>query len=281
MTHLTPEEVVREIDSTKSQLGFAPPSLAPNTGNLPTISASKLKVARTCARKYYYKYVLPHDQRPIEAKSVFALRGTALHKAIEDKYSAGHNPALTYQRVMVDTFAEWQEAGYKIVGEDYFAKALKDGKDMIKLIQWEAFIPETLEHRFSLPFPNAEAPVAMVEGIIDMITMEGSVIDHKSASKKPNLVELAHDPQFIIYRWAYEQIYDAVPYRVVWHHLKDGSIIDSRVNDNYEEKLAQLELDITGVVNMTSYPRRLLDNECRQCPFFTLCYSDSTPKEEE
>jgi PD-(D/E)XK nuclease superfamily len=175
---------------------------------------------------------------------------------------------------MIDTFTKWQSEGHTIVGEDKLAASLKDGKEMLKGIQWEHMKPDVLEHRFLLPFPNADNSICMVEGFIDMITQEGSIIDHKSNSKLPNKAELAHDPQFILYRWAYTQLYDTVPYAVYWHQLKTGEFIDSGVDKGYDEKLRQLGHDIFDIITMTTYQRRLLDSECRQCPFFKDCYGD-------
>lgn len=255
-------DIITQIDTSHT----------PNTENLPVLSASRIKLARTCARRYFYRYVLPYADRPVERKSLYALRGTALHKAIEEKYRRGANPATVYQTTMTDTVAEWEGKGYPIDGEGSFAKIMKEGKQYLTLIQWDTFVPDVIEHRFVLPFPNAEAPVVMIEGIIDMITAEGRVIDHKSNSKKPNPTELEHDPQFIIYAWAYMMMYGHLPLDVEWHHLKDGSRISSGVLTNFEKKAMKLREDIQDILAMSSYPRRNLDSECRSCPFYNTCY---------
>jgi len=86
--------------------------------------------------------------------------------------------------------------------------------------------------------------------------------------------ELEHDPQFLIYRWAYQQMYGTYPWKVVWHHLKSGEKIELSF-DKYEENFALLVHDVKEMVqrNFSIPPaRRLMDAECRQCMFFKECY---------
>lgn len=249
--------------------------LVPNIQKLPVVSASKIKMYKTCGRKYYYRYVLPKEERPEDQNNIYALKGTALHAAIEKYYKKGdlQSALATYQETMLETMAKWQDTGI-VVGEDQLPRALKDGKEMLKGISWQSMVPEHIEYRFSLPFPNVESPFVFVDGIIDMITKEGSVIDHKSNAKLPNMQELEHDPQFMIYRWAYKQIYGTYPWKVVWHHLKSGDKIELPF-DNYEENFALLVHDVKEMVqrNFSTPPaRRLMDAECKQCMFFKECY---------
>jgi RecB family exonuclease len=264
-------DIIAAIDSAE-HTAYSFPKIYPNEHKVPTLSASRIKLARSCARRYYYRYILPYDDRPVERKSLYALRGTALHKAIEEKYMRGSNPATVYQQVMIDTVTEWEAKEYPIDGLDQFSKILKDGKEYLTLIQWDTFKPDVIEHRFVLPWPNEQTPIAMIEGIIDMITVEGRLIDHKSNSKKPNAIELAHDSQFIIYAWAYMMINGFLPLDVVWHHLKTGEVISAGVLENFEKKAIRLGQDIQDIVEMVSYPRRQLDGECKTCPFFSRCY---------
>lgn len=250
--------------------------------NLPTVSASKIKVYKTCARQYQYKYVLPHNDRPIDDKNVAALLGTAIHKAIELKYDTGENPVATFQRVMDDTITQWENQKLKINMQGYYTTALKVGTDILRKFDWDQFNPIALEQAFTLPFPNASNPIANVTGFIDMIDMDGSVIDHKSKAKAPAQDELDHDPQFILYAWAYEQMYGVMPYRVIWNHVRTAKLYEANVQHFYSDKIAQLTADMVAMLDNKHYPRRQMDKVCKtECSFYALCYGDKPKVVEE
>lgn len=246
--------------------------------DLPVISASKLKVYKTCARQYYYKYILPYHDRPPEHKNVAALMGTALHEAIELRYKEGKSPTFIFQSVMTDTIQEWEDKKYQINGSDYFPRAMKVGKEILTKFNWDQFNPQELEYNFTLPFPNKDNPIVMINGLIDMIDMSGMVIDHKSASYAPAQDELDHDPQFILYAWAYEQMYKAKPYKVIWNHLRTAKLIEANIEHNYADKLLQLERDIQAMLAADSFARRQMDQVCRtKCSFYINCYGEKPP----
>lgn len=90
---------------------------------LPTISASRIKVYKTCARQYQYKYVIAREDRPEDHKNVAALLGTALHAAIEKKYKEGKSPTATFQMVMMETMDLWQAEKRVINALDYYPRA--------------------------------------------------------------------------------------------------------------------------------------------------------------
>lgn len=245
---------------------------------LPTVSASKIKVYRTCARQYSYKYKMARAERPEDYKNVAALLGTALHKAIELYYRDKTSPTATFQNVMTDTLDEWETAGFKIIALDYFPRAMKVGKDILKNFQWDQFNPIELEYAFTLPFPSPENPIVNMTGLIDLVDMSGLVADHKSATVAPNQDELDNDPQFIIYYWAMQQIEGVAPWKVVWNHLRTGKIIEANISHNFPDKLAQLTADIEGMLHNPIYPRRAMDDVCRKkCSFYDLCYGLKAP----
>ncbi len=241
--------------------------------NIPTISASKLKVYKTCSKQYFYKYVLHNNDRPADDKNVAALLGTALHKAIESKYKENKSPTGVFQQVMNDTFNEWVDARYKINGSDYLARALKVGRDILTDFDWNKFNPQELEFSFTLPFPNPKRPIVNVTGVIDLIDMSGMVVDHKSASYAPNQDALDNDPQFILYYWAYEQMHGAAPWKVIWNHLRTAKFYEANIANNYEDKIEQLTADILAMTEAKRFARRQMDDECRKrCSFFDLCF---------
>lgn len=243
---------------------------------LPKISASRLKVFKTCQRQHYYKYTLHYNDRPDENtdQNVAGLLGSALHKAIEAKYKDNTKPTIVFQEYMNNKLEEWENKGYKINALDYFPRAMKVGKQILNDFPWTLFTPmkDGIEVNFTLPFPNKENAIVNINGIIDMITTQGDVIDHKSATKAPSQDILNGDVQLFIYTWAYEQIYGKMPRKIIWHHLRVSKLIEYSVND-YDFKLSQLALDIEALINTTHHARRDIDSVClTKCAFYELCY---------
>jgi hypothetical protein len=241
---------------------------------LPTVSASKIKVYKTCARQYQHKYITPHNDRPEDHKNVAALLGTALHKAIEEYYTEQKSPIGVFQQVMAQTVEEWDVAGYTIKALDYYPRAIKVGKDILTKFDWSRFTPQELEYSFTLPFPTIENPITNITGFIDLIDMSGAIVDHKSSSYAPNMDALANDPQFLIYAWAMKQITGNLPYKVIWNHLRTGKLYEAAVLENYDTKIDNLVLDIQALLTHGPYfARKNLDSVClNQCSFYELCY---------
>lgn len=241
--------------------------------DLPTFSASKIKTFRTCQRQYYYKYILPRALRPTEDKNIGALLGIALHKAIEQKYRFDASPTQTFQQVMLETLDEWEEKNYVVRGVEWFSKSMKDGKAILNSFDWSRFEPIDVELEFLLPFPNKKHPIALITGYIDMITVNGEVIDHKSQRKMPNQDQLNHESQFILYAWAFQQLYGTLPNMVIWNHLRTNTPIIADVLTEFDFKLDQLTQDLLAMISPSGYPRRQMDSICTsECGFYTQCY---------
>lgn len=238
-----------------------------------TISASRIKTYRICARKYYYSYILDKNDRPEQDKNIGALLGTALHTAIERRYRNNEDPIMVFQRTMDETLTEWESKGHTILGEQWYTKSLKEGKKMLEAMNWDAFHPTELEFHFNFPFPTAENPIVMLNGYIDLIDPLGYVVDHKSQRKLPTQDQLNHDSQLLIYAWAYKQLYGILPAKVYWNDLRTSKLIEVDVLTDFDTKLSQLTLDIIAMTNNLYFARKQLDSVCtRECSFYTLCY---------
>jgi RecB family exonuclease len=242
---------------------------------LPHISASKIKTYKTCNRQYYYKYIAPPVSQESEERNVGALIGTALHKAIETYYKEKINPALTFQAMIHSIYDEWELQGYTIKGEEWLSKNVKEGKQMLKDMQFDTFHPTALELHFSLPFPNEIEPIALMTGYIDLVDEVAYVIaDHKSQRKVPAQDQLDNDAQFIIYYWAFEQLYKNPPQHIYWNHLRTSTLIEVNIANNYEDKLQQLTADVQAMLQNTHYARINLGDVCKkECAFYNLCFT--------
>jgi hypothetical protein len=239
---------------------------------LPTLSASKLKLFKLCAQKYKLTYVEPMAQE-VSTQNIASLVGTAIHKAIEMWYKNGANPRTTYRDTFYNTLAEWESKQANVIGK--VSQSFVEGQKMIEGIKFEDMIPTDLELRFSLPFPNKENPICVINGVIDMVTADECVIDHKSKNvKEPNLNELANDVQFLLYAWAYKELTGKFPRAVYWHHLRNGKLYEVDVMSDYDKKIARMTEDLEAMLTATRFQRKELDRFCTDyCEFFSHCFT--------
>lgn len=233
---------------------------------LPRLSASKIKMFFQCRLLYYRTYT----DREESIQNPSAILGSALHKAIELYYIEKKNPIHTFENTFDRMLAE---AGQNIKVFNNIAGIRKSGITMLGNMDWAAIKPLGLEVRFSLPFPNAENPICIITGFMDIVTEDGYIIDHKSSSKLPDIDSMANDTQFVIYYWAYEQLYGKKPNGVIWNHLRTGIFHNTNVHKYINRKLAKLTKDIHTVVSATQFDKKPtrdsfcknlcgLDNEC-------------------
>jgi CRISPR/Cas system-associated exonuclease Cas4 (RecB family) len=248
-----------------------------HTTTLPKVSASKIKTYQTCAKKYEYTYInKPTLETHTERKSIGGLLGTILHNVIEAKYK---NPLINhlalYQDKMFATLEQWQHENYDILGEQGFSKQMKEGRRILETFNWEQFSPQELELYFTVAFPNSDTPFCQLVGFIDMIS-DDNVIDHKSQKVIETADEMAHNAQFILYRFAFHAMKGYYPNAVLWNDLRTGKLINTHVEENYDDKLATLTKDIQAMLSATEYPKIELGETCRRrCEFFKLCWNEN------
>jgi len=253
------------------------------TNGLSTYSASRIKAYKECARLYQHKYITAKHLREEEDKNTASLLGTGLHKAIEAYYRSNARPTAVFQEYMTTTVEQWEEQNLTIRGMEYLSKNIKLGKEILAAFDWNQFNPIALEHNFTLPFPNKDTPIVNINGIIDLLDMSGMVVDFKSAGTLPSPDELNNDIQFIIYYWAYEQLYNVAPWKVIWYHLRTNKQIEINIAADYSLKIQQLTLDIQAMLHHSEYyARKKMDSFClKNCSFYELCYGKRAKDREE
>lgn len=233
---------------------------------LPIISASRIKMFKTCGKRYELRYIhkLP------DTRNVAALIGSAVHKAIELKFTQAAKPNVVYQTYIEDAIESIRD----LRGSEYLAQNKVTGREMLLAINWDLFNPLEVEKQFILPFPNKDNPICYINGYIDIIDKEGFIVDHKTSIKRPSQDVLLYDIQFLLYFWAYKELYNKEPTNVYWHHLRTGELIPVPVRDRYEIKIAMLTEDIVAMLSTTHFGRIQYNKEIcvKQCPFFDICY---------
>lgn len=201
---------------------------------LPRLSASKLKLYERCPKQYVYRYLRNNEDK----LNVWGIVGTAAHKAIEQHYRTGTDIAqgfLDRTKNMDSTLGGYEDYAYKLLVGTYMS--LKEF-DPTQYPIYQDASGMHLERYFNLPYP-ADNPVCTLNGYIDHVTPTG-FIDYKTGKDKPSKKNLRDDLQFIIYFWAYEQMYKHKPEYGIYYRLRDNRPIQiTEVNTDKLETMVQ------------------------------------------
>lgn len=199
------------------------------------LSASSIKVMNACNRQWYYKYI-QHLETTAGARAVL---GKCVHKAIELGFQ-GNDPF----KVFADT---WAEQSAEIEDRKGINRIYDEGLKMLVLYNFDRIPPIEMEVGFELPFPNQDDPLCIMQGYIDQIFDGDIIVDLKTGLRKPLQGVLNSDPQFIIYSWAFQQLYGSLP-RIYWHHLRTGEMLEAHVSE--PSKLQAIIDVVTSTVNL-------------------------------
>ena len=211
------------------------------------VSATQIKTYRECRQQYFDTYI----KKVPRVKNTAALLGTGLHKAIELYYTRGEPPIPTFSRYIRKVTNDWQDAGEAV--EYYYSQAeiMEVGLEILRGFNFSELRCKFSEFSFNLPFYD----IANINGIIDMVTTDEGLIDFKSAKRPPKLESLQKDPQFLIYPWAYFQLFGKWPKYIAWYHLRthekfefqfDWNNFDHIVVSTVREMVADDFSDLTG-----------------------------------
>ncbi len=228
--------------------------------DLITLSASKMKTFATCPKKYWYEYV----QRSDKKKHPAAVLGTAVHRTIERL----HTEEYPKEDSVVLLAEEYQKESLAAdVPMD--SKLFSDGIKMVDLYDIMKWQPKETEKLFELAFPNQAHPLCNIIGYFDQIYDEGFA-DLKTNKIKPMRGVLDNNLQFIIYTWAFKEIYGYDPSMRIWNHLRTGE--DFKADTLGKVDRAQrvieriLDAEITGI-----YDPNVDDMVCRICSYRLPC----------
>lgn len=180
--------------------------------------------------------------------------GNAVHWALEKLYGdEPHKVVLTLDQTL-DVF---DKEFKRIIDEDdvfvtypQLKKAQANGMEMIALFftQLEQGIvsstPLAVEKKFELPIGST-----IIVGKIDKIENDSglTLIDYKSGSKKPDTWFLTKNLQFSAYALACKELYGQYPDKIIWHHLRTGSLIET---SRSEWDIDQLRRSVDSAVKM-------------------------------
>jgi len=196
--------------------------------------------------------------------------GNALHYALEE----GHPDGVFNFDVVANLFkkelARIIDDDHVLIAWPQVKKIEAEGLEMLGRYNEqviEGFIspkPLVLEKEFSIPFEDVE-----IVGRIDKVEYDDGYIitDFKSGKTAPTEWFLRHNLQLTAYAWACLEIYGELPRKVVWHHLRNGKLLESdRTIDDIND-LRTLVSNAIKMRNMGMRHRIFHEKVCGMCDY--------------
>jgi hypothetical protein len=219
------------------------------------ISASLLKDYLDCPRKVHYRLNFPE----LTIQTPEMVVGNIVHTTLE-KFWDGRVVAVEYVK------AQSMLNHLTLMHTD---KALLCVSNFFDFFQGLVTAEDKIEYRFKIPFGDA-----FLVGKIDRVGAFGYVIDWKTSSNHTSNVN--RDPQFILYQYVYEQIFEKAPSSVMRANLIDGSI-DTYSRDKIMEYSiinSVIPSAIESIRKGTLSPTGLFVGKCARCPAKIACWKD-------
>lgn len=184
-----------------------------------TISHSRVQTYLSCPYAHYLRYVENLVKR---GKSRPLSFGSDFHKLLELRRNKAEVKAA---------FKEIREAYYDLdsqsqsdLGEDYLQDLKEVFADYMKVYK-QATLPDQTETKFEIPIGKYHGEVVAFNGIIDELykTDNGLTIgEHKTFSRKPDLVTIVMNTQKCLYAKAVEFLTGELPRGIIWDYIKSS-----------------------------------------------------------
>ncbi len=157
--------------------------------------------------------------------------GNAVHYGLEKAHEGGKFSVDDSIQLFKEEFLRIVEDEQVSIGWPELKKMEAEGVDM--LTKYDAQISEglisphplALEEPFEIPFLDTR-----IVGRIDKIEQDDNgyiVTDFKTGKSKPTQWSLSHNVQLSTYAWAVLEKYGVLPYKLIWHHLRTGELLDT------------------------------------------------------
>lgn len=178
------------------------------------ISASGLKDYLNCSKQLGYRLF---ESEKAES-TIYQTIGLIAHKAIEKHWD---NQIEAVKFIESASF----KVGLDFVNTEkikfYIDKFFKDFRPLL-------YNNDGIEKRFKLKI----ADDVFLVGVFDRIT-QGLIFDWKTTNRPPQNID--SDVQFVLYHYAYENLYNKKPLGLYFASLYSGKLISYHHNQNYQE----------------------------------------------
>jgi len=243
-----------------------------------TFSVSKLKMYLRCPAAYYYRYVLGLRPPPTSHQML----GTAIHSAIEFNF---RKKIETHEDLPLTEVQEFFTANFNYSkgqvlwepGENP-GKSLDEGVSMVTLYHTEAapkIMPDLVEQVFHVRFENCRY---VFKGIIDLVTADALLIDHKTSSRTPSQESIDKELQATAYSLGLRYMRKTIEKGIAFDYLircKTPKIVrfeTSRTQADIDHFLQVLGMVMTSVQAGIFYPNST-GQFCtpKNCQFWEEC----------
>ncbi len=165
------------------------------------LSHTQISCLLACPRKYYYRYI----ERIKTPMTPSLLMGGAYHAGVERNFVAkvktGHD--LEVPEVLEAYDREWNQR-LSAEAMDWQEKSpgeVKDSGARLLALYMETMapfvMPAEVERQFSVSIPGVEGWT--IDGRIDLITSDGTIVDHKTSGKAKSQGDIDTELQFSCY----------------------------------------------------------------------------------
>jgi len=240
------------------------------------ISVSQIKMYLRCPLQYKYRYI---DGLIIQPTSSLTL-GKSIHSALESNYSQKIESKQDLpSEKMLDLFSErWdKEAQETIFEEDEKAGTIKDeGVKMVTVYHDQispTIQPKLVEHGFNLNFENVSYTL---KGIIDLVDMDGTIIDHKTAKRSMVPEDVESNIQLTCYALAYRSVFGAEE-----KELRFDVMVKTKVPKLQQISTKRTQDDINRFLKLMGYVSKAIQSgifypcedrqTCSWCGYRGLC----------
>lgn len=182
-------------------------------------SNSQLQTYLRCPREYYNVYILKR-QSPSNLAMTF---GKAIHKSLEIFYKTGDQKLA--EDDFIDNFIKTSQDIQLKPGENLGREGMLGVKMLHEYFKPEnrPFIqPKEIEYEFKVllkhPLTKKELPVP-IKGIMDIITTDNFILDHKTAGNIWTEERIDSDMQKVIYWMAFMTLFGKEPSGFIFNFL--------------------------------------------------------------
>lgn len=182
------------------------------------ISPTQITTYMACPLKYFFRYILKIEP---EERSVFLAFGSAVHSSLAYFWnSVKDGKKISLEELQKAFLLDWEIQNTTPVnynGDD--PKELEQkGLELLKMYYETAQLPDAppvaIEQGFKVPIVNPISgevlPGVSLYGRMDLI-LPGTVVEHKTSSRKPDPAKIAEDVQLSCYALAYLMLYNELP----------------------------------------------------------------------
>jgi len=193
-----------------------------DTSKKTRLSVSKLQTYLDCPRKYWYLY----DVKVETPKSEGYFFGSAIHEGLENYY----NKRDPLEAVKYSLFGKKTKITEKAKeGVDPY-KLFSQAKRIFEVYEKKAtkFQPILVEHWFDVDLENPKTkeklPVRFV-GKIDLITITGDIVDHKTTTNHTDNGFFDDENEFQSngYAYAYFKMFNKMPHSFIFNTIIRGN----------------------------------------------------------